>query len=95
MTGVQTCALPIFSSAPLFDEVGQWAIAAADGSIHVISLDVEFSDYFCYGEELTGLAAAKWEEEGVLLVSSPGKIAAWKVQRKADEPATPEAGEKP
>lgn len=88
-------SIEFVSSAPLFDEVGQWAIAAADGSIHVISLDGEFSDYFCYGEELTGLAAAKWDEGGVLVVSSPGKIAAWKVQRKAAEPAAPEAAEKP
>ncbi|MHC4399875.1 MAG: TlpA family protein disulfide reductase [Planctomycetota bacterium] len=54
----------------LGDGPGQWILAAADGSIHVLAADGTPIDRFQYGALLTGIATAEWDGKRVLLVSS-------------------------
>ena len=76
-------AMEFVTSGRLVDDVGQWVAGAADGSIHIISSDGEFSDYFCTGEVLRGLAVAMAPEGNVLVVSTSDRIAAWRINKKA------------
>ncbi|MBM4003028.1 MAG: redoxin domain-containing protein [Planctomycetes bacterium] len=64
------------TSGWLISAGGEWVIAAADGSVHMIAADGEFSDYFCVGEELTGIAAARTGDRGLLLIATPTAVTA-------------------
>jgi hypothetical protein len=57
-------------------EGGQWLLAGPDGSVHIISDDGDFFDYFQSGERLTGIHGFRTSEGGVLLLSSEAKVAA-------------------
>jgi len=59
---------------------GQWLLAAADGSIHIIAADGKPVDRFNYGATLRGLATAGWDGRHVLLVSSPDGLEALQVK---------------
>jgi hypothetical protein len=59
---------------------GEWWLAGADGSIHVVSEDGELFDSFNYGAALTGLAAARLGDQAVLLVATDEGVTAWKVE---------------
>jgi hypothetical protein len=61
-------------------EGGQWLLAGPDGSVHIISDDGDFFDYFQTGERLTGLNAVCTADGGVLVLASEGKIAALRVK---------------
>ena len=69
----------VTSSNLLPGRQGEWWLAGPDGSIHVISEDGEFHDWFYYGATLTGLAAAKLGGHNVLLVATEEGVAAWNV----------------
>ena len=75
-------AIEFLTSGRLVDDVGQWVMAGADGSIHIVSSDGEFSDYFCVGEELHGVAASRNADHGLLVISTAKKVTAWSVQKK-------------
>ncbi|QDS97905.1 redoxin domain-containing protein [Adhaeretor mobilis] len=69
-----------------------WLAAAADGSMHWLTLEGQLVDTFSYGEELTGLAMAGGRTQGdvtndgdsaILLVSCSKSLTAWKVQSAA------------
>jgi hypothetical protein len=49
---------------------GQWVLAAANGSLHIISHNGTLIDRFNYGAALTGLAVTHIDGRPVLLVSS-------------------------
>jgi hypothetical protein len=59
---------------------GQWLLAAADGSIHVLGADGKPIDRFNYGSTLCGLAASTLSGQPVLLISTPHSVEAWKVE---------------
>jgi hypothetical protein len=64
---------------------GEWIFAAADGSVHIVSDDGDFNDYFQSGESLTGIAATRLSGAGVLILSSENGVTAWKVERTKQE----------
>ncbi len=70
------------TTAPLTASERCWLIAGADGSIHWIAADGKPVDSFHYGLPLTGLAGARFGDETLLLVSTAGKLEAWRVERK-------------
>ena len=59
-----------------------WMIAAADGSIVWLDLDGKLVDKFQVGQPLAGLALANRGEFGILLVSTPAELTAWKLTKK-------------
>jgi peroxiredoxin len=84
--GVHECPIEAVTSGRLLsDKTGQWLVAAADGSIHILAADGKLLDRFNYGAPLTGLATAQWDGKRVLLVSTPQSVDAWEVQ----PPGTP------
>jgi hypothetical protein len=52
------------------DGAGQWVIAGADGSIHVLAEDGRPIERFNYGATLTGLAVARIGGQAALIVAS-------------------------
>ena len=66
------------------DQPGQWLLAAADGTIHILDAQGKLIDVFATGKPLAGVATAEWDGKRVLLVSStppsPGASATPSVQ---------------
>jgi hypothetical protein len=56
-----------------------WMVAAADGAIHWLSHSGQLIDKFQYGEALTGLSLTNAANFGILLVSTPEALTAWKL----------------
>jgi hypothetical protein len=54
-------------------------VAAADGAIHWLSHSGQLIDKFQYGEALTGLSLTNAANFGILLVSTPEALTAWKL----------------
>ncbi len=72
---------PVTSGIVLAGNAAAWVFAAADGSIHVVSEDGEFTDAWSHGAPLTGIAAARINEFGVVIVSSPQDgVTAWALE---------------
>lgn len=61
-------------------ETGQWVIAGADGSVHILSAGGEEIDHFGYGVALSGIAIAQLDGHGVLLLSSEKGVEALQVE---------------
>jgi hypothetical protein len=59
---------------------GQWLLAGPDCSVHVISDDGEFFDYFQSGQRLTGLAGFRSGEHSNLLLVTEHEVGAWSVK---------------
>ncbi|HEX5444401.1 MAG TPA: redoxin domain-containing protein [Pirellulales bacterium] len=57
---------------------GQWVIAGADGSIHLLAADGQLIDRFNYGSAISGIAVAQLDEEPMLVVASDKSIEAWR-----------------
>jgi outer membrane lipoprotein-sorting protein/peroxiredoxin len=71
-------ALEMVTSGNLMDgDIGQWVIAAADGSIHILAMDGTLIDRFNYGAAITGLAIANFAGRPTLLVSTEDAVEAW------------------
>ena len=71
---------PITAGRLSADGPGQWLVAAADGSIHILSIDGQVVDQYHYGAALTGLATAELNGKPVLLVATPESLDAWQVE---------------
>ncbi len=69
----------VTSADLLADGQSQWLVAGPDGSVHVLSQDGRFTDKFHTGETLRGLAGARDSGVGMLVVSTPTGICAWRV----------------
>lgn len=79
--GVHNHPLEFLQPAPLLaDKRGAWLIAGADGTVHVVSEDGEFSDSFAVGSAITGLACGRFGEQRLLLVATEQSVTAWEVQ---------------
>lgn len=71
---------PVCAAQLLPGDSGQWLMAGADGSIHLLAADGKAIDKFNYGAALTGLAGLNWGQRHVLLVSTPDGLDAWEVE---------------
>ena len=67
---------------------GQWILAAADGTIHILDAGGKLIDVFAYGKTLAGLTATEWDGKRVLVVSTTEGVDAWQVEPPAS-PLTP------
>lgn len=63
-------------------ELGYWALAAADGSVHWLREDGQNDDHFATGQMVTGVAVATIGEKRVLLLSSQQGVSAWALSPK-------------
>lgn len=61
-------------------DAAHWLAASPDGGILFIAADGQLADSFHYGTALHGLAAAEINGARVLIVSTPQKVEAWKVE---------------
>jgi hypothetical protein len=61
---------------------GQWILAGANGSVHIVSDEGDFNDLFYSGESLSGIGCTRFDGSGVLLLSSDKGVTAWQVERK-------------
>ncbi len=72
------------TAAPLLDAHQQhWLIAGTDGSVHIISQDGRFTDFFQTGKLLTGLAGGRYADAGILLISTEDGVSAFQVSPPA------------
>ena len=60
-------------------KTGQWVVAAADGSLHILAADGTPIDHFNYGNAISGLAVIRGDGP-VLLVATAKNVEAWKVE---------------
>ncbi len=58
---------------------GQWVVAGADGSLHVLAADGTPIDHWNYGNAISGLAVTR-NDGPVLVVATAKNIEAWKVE---------------
>jgi thiol-disulfide isomerase/thioredoxin len=75
-------ALEMVATGPLDGDVGQWVLAGADGSIHIIAIDGKLIDQFNVGAAISGLAAPTIDGRGTLVVATDGGVDAWHVERR-------------
>ena len=70
------------SSKLLAGQENQWLLVGPDGSIHMISDDGEFFDFFRTGDSVNGLSAYPSETGGgTLIISTPKGVGAYAVER--------------
>ncbi len=60
--------------------IGQWVLAAADGSIHILSSDGGLVDRFNYGAAPSGMAVANLDGRPTLLISTDKAVEAWQFE---------------
>jgi hypothetical protein len=73
-------ALEMIASGRIVGQEGQWLLAGADGSIHVLSADGSLVDRFNYGAAISGLGVAQLNSQPALLVATAKGVDAWAVQ---------------
>jgi outer membrane lipoprotein-sorting protein/peroxiredoxin len=64
----------------LATEFGQWVIAGADGSIHILDIDGQLIDRFNYGASPSGIAIANLAGQPALLVATDEGVEAWQFE---------------
>jgi len=70
---------PLTAGPLLGGKSGQWILAGADGSIHLLDSAGRLVDRFNHGATLTGLAAAELDGRGALLVATPQGVEALRI----------------
>jgi hypothetical protein len=82
--GVFQTQLEQVSSAKLLPEgPGFWVFAAANGTVHLVTEDGKFADQFGYGDYVTGLAAARIGQKGVLVLAGrEGSVDCYQVESR-------------
>lgn len=65
---------------------GQWLVAAADGTLHIVSADGEFADQFATGRQLSGFTAGRHGADAVLFLADKKTVTAWRVRRRVVVP---------
>ncbi len=61
---------------------GQWLVAAADGSVHIVAHDGSWHDRVQFRRRADGLAGATLDGKPVLLLAHPDKLEAIAVEKK-------------
>ena len=72
-----------FPPASLTGEAGQWVLAGADGSIHILSAEGKPLEQFNMGTAISGLAVTKIDGRGALIVATDKGIDAWTLTQVA------------
>jgi hypothetical protein len=78
--GVHENPIEMVTSGKLVGGRGQWILAGADGSVHILEADGRPLDRFHYGTALTGIAVAEIAGKPVLLIATKQGIDAWRVE---------------
>lgn len=73
----QNIALDMVATGSLLGDAGQWTIAAADGSIHILDIDGGLVDHFNYGAAARGMAIANIDGKPALIVATNSGVEAW------------------
>jgi outer membrane protein assembly factor BamB len=91
--GVHARPIEVITAGDISGDVDkEWLIAAADGSIHILTADGKLVDKFNTGSTLAGLAAEKVGDQRVLLISkvfdkpqgdAKGTLEAWQIEPAA------------
>jgi outer membrane lipoprotein-sorting protein/peroxiredoxin len=76
----------VVSGNLLGDEVGQWIIAGADGSLHILDIDGNLIDRFNYGAAPSGMAVAKVKGRPALVIATDDSVDAWRFEADRKEP---------
>ena len=85
--GTFSTDLRFVQSADLLgDGGGQWLVAAADGTLHIVSADGEFADQFATGRQLSGFTAGRHGTDAVLFLADKKSVTAWRVRRRSVMP---------
>jgi thiol-disulfide isomerase/thioredoxin len=79
-TGVHEKPIESITSARLFGEKGQWLVAGADGSVHILADNGKLIDKFHYGHALAGLAGTQADGKAMLLIASDNGLEAWTLE---------------
>lgn len=74
-------ALEFVTSGNLVSNDGQWIIAGADGSIHILSAEGKLIDRFNSGLALGGIAVAELNGRPALILSSPDGVEARRFEK--------------
>jgi hypothetical protein len=61
---------------------GQWIVAGADGSVHILSAQGELLERFNYGRRITGIAVADLPGGPALLLATARSVEAIRLERK-------------
>ena len=64
------------------DQGGQWVIAAADGTLHIVDVAGGFADQFATGRRLNGFAVGRRGDHAVLFLADEQTVTAWKMSRR-------------
>ena len=75
-------ALEMVTTGWLDGDKGQWILAGADGSIHILAHDGQLIDQFNVGAAISGLAAPAIDGRGTLVVATDNGVDAWQVERR-------------
>ncbi len=78
---IYTTPVEAISTIALTPQTSAWLVAGPDGSVNIVGFDGKPIDSFHYGMALTGLAAAPFGDETLLLVSSVGHVSALRVAK--------------
>jgi hypothetical protein len=74
---------PIASAKLLSDAAGFWIFVGADGTVHFVTADGQLTDRWGYGRQVTGVAAARIGNRGiVVLADGDGGVAGFRVERR-------------
>ena len=78
--GTQTnAALEMVAAGRVLGGAGNWVLAAADGSVHILSADGKPLDQFNVGAAISGLTVAPIDG-GALVVATDKGIDAWRLE---------------
>lgn len=72
---------PIRSALLFVEREPFWVLAGADGTVHLISADGSFSDYFSVGEPITGLTTVRYDGNALVVVATAREVTAWSFER--------------
>lgn len=73
----RTAVEPVRSTLLFRDRRPFWLLAAADGTVHLISADGSFSDFFSLGVPIQGIAALRHDGNTLVMLSTAEGVTAW------------------
>ena len=65
-----------------YDGYDEWAVASPDGVAQFFDANGTQLDVFQYGEEISGICSATWNDETYLILSDLNKVSAWKIETR-------------
>ncbi len=77
---------PIVSGDLDGDGVDEWLVASSDGVVRFFRATGEPLDVFQFGEEISGVCVARWNDASYLIVADAEKVSAWRVAPRVRSP---------